>query len=428
MRLLAIVLSLAAVMSLVGCGPETPPAENEEILHPMAEAYVRLALEVGRHRPDFIDAYYGPPGWREAAQTGEPTPVAELLDRARSLLSELRNAPDSDRRLYLEKQVIATEAFLRKLAGEPMTLAEEARLLYDIEVPEISIEDLEAARARLEQLLPGDGQLADRVQAFRAGFRVPPDRRSAVVDAALSEFRRRTAAMVQLPDGETFVTSYVSDKPWGAYNWYLGGFKSRIEFNTDLPAEIGGLTHTVAHESYPGHHAYNSLLERHLVRDRGWVEYSIYVLYSPQSLIAEGTANAGIDVVMNAETRTEFLRETLAPLAGLPTDGLEKYLEVLAALEPLRYSGGLAARLLLDDGAPEDEVVNLLVRYGLNSEERARKSVEFFRAYGAYVYTYTIGEDLVNAYIGTGNDRPERFFSLLTKPVVPSQLTPRSDG
>jgi hypothetical protein len=88
----------------------------------------------------------------------------------------------------------------------------------------------------------------------------------------------------------------VTGKSWGAYNWYQGSFRSRIQVNTDLPIFIDRALDLACHEGYPGHHVYNVLLEKNLVRDRGWIEFTVYPLFSPQSLIAEGSANLGIEV------------------------------------------------------------------------------------------------------------------------------------
>ena len=102
----------------------------------------------------------------------------------------------------------------------------------------------------------------------------------------------RTLPVQLLPEktDESFTVEYVTDKQSGGYNWYNGNFHSVIQVNTDLPIFIDRAVDLAAHEGYPGHHVYNSLLEKNLVRDRGWVEFSVYPLFSPQSLVAEGAA------------------------------------------------------------------------------------------------------------------------------------------
>ncbi len=424
---IALFSSLVLLSLSGGCGddgPVTPPGDD---LGDVAEAYVKLALAVGRHDDNYIDAYYGPAEWRRAADAGDPVPAATLLEETRRLQGELGRREPSARRSYLEKQLVAVEGFLRRISGETLGLAEETRLLYDIEPPARSVGEFEAARARVERLLPGDGDLAQRVAAFRAGFEVPEDRVGAVVEAIVAEARRRTAERVELPAGERFETEYVRNKPWSAYNWYQGDLHSLIQVNLDLPVELGRILATMPHESYPGHHTYNALLERELVRGRGWPEFSVYVLYSPQSLIAEGTADAGVDVIMDAPERLRLMRDVLAPLAGLEGRDFDRYAELLEAVEPFKYARGEAARMLLDEGADDDTAVAFMVRYGLTPEDRARKSVDFIRTYRAYVYNYTAGEDLVLAHIGEGPDRAQRFFDLLKRPVVPSELVAAAD-
>jgi hypothetical protein len=303
-----------------------------------------------------------------------------------------------------------------------MTLSQEARLLYDLDPPVHTVAEFEAARGRLEELLPGAGNLADRVQTFRARFVVPSDHLEEVLRICLDVTREKTREYVTLPEKETFRTELVHDKPWSAYNWYKGDFASLIEVNTDLPIELAPHLSTIAHEGYPGHHTYNALLEDRLVRARGWQEFTVYPLYSPQSLLAEGTANAGLSVIMTDDEEWRIVQGDLAQRAGLNGEDFETYREVLEAIRPLRYVRGESARMLLDTGAPEPEVVEFLRRFGLMSEDRARKYLEFVRTYRSYVFNYTAGDDLVRDYIGEGPDRVERFFALLQRPATPSGL------
>ncbi len=418
MRAPLVVLAVA----VVACSGCRAPGRGSDPLDAVADEYVRLVLAVGRHDPGYVDAYYGPPEWKEEAARGEPRPVADLLRAATELRARAEAAPPSDRREFLVKQLAAVEAFVRRLGGERIPLEREARDLYDIEIPRHGIEEFEAARRELEAILPGEGDLAARAQEFQKRFEIPPDRLRAVVDACLGEARRRTAALCELPAGESFRVSIVRDKPWGAYNWYEGGLSSLIEVNTDLPLSLARVFGLLVHEGYPGHHTMNILLEDRLVRGRGWREFSVYPLYSPTSVIAEGTANVGEEIVATRAERVAFARDVLAPLAGLEGLDFETMEKARDAWRVLGHARGEAARMLLDEGEPEDEVVAFLMRHGLLEEPRARKAVEFMRAYGAYEFAYTVGEDLVRAHIGNGPDRVERFFALLDRPVTPSML------
>jgi len=406
-------------MAVVSC---TSAPDDSSAIDDEAERYVRLALAVGRHDPSYVDAYYGPEAWKTDAEDGEPVPLPELLRRARELRADLDGGAPSDRRDFLIKQLLAAEGVVRRLTGEPMTLSEETRLLFDIEPPVHPIDEFVAARQRLEELFPGEGDLGEKIEAFRRRYVIPEDRLEAVVSVALELCRERTLPHIALPEGESFRFSLVEDRPWGAYNWYQGEFHSLIEVNTDLPIELASIFRTMCHEGYPGHHTYNVLLEDRLVRGWGWQEFTVYPLYSPQSLLAEGTANAGRGVVLTDDEYWGLLASSLAPTAGLEDRDLDVYREVLDALRPLRYVRGEAARMLFDQGVDEDEIVDFLMRFELVSEERARKTIEFLRAYRSYIFTYTVGEDLVDAYLEDGPDRTERFFDILQRPMTPSRL------
>jgi len=392
----------------------------------LAESYVKLVLAVGRHDDLYVDAYYGPPAWRTEAAARAPVPLADLLADARALRGRVDAAPwPADRKRYLDKQLVAVEAHIRRLSGERMTLTEECRALYDADPPRHDVAEFAEAHRALEAIVPGTGPLGPRIEALRKAVHVPKVQIAGTLRRALEIARDANAPFVKLPAGEDFETVLVTGKPWGAYNWYLGNFKSRIELNTDLPTELNGLLGTMCHEGYPGHHVYNVLLEDKLVKGRGWVEYTVYPLYSPQSLLAEGTANVGIDILFSDDERRRALTERLGPVAGVPADAILALDRLRDALHPLKYVQGEAARMLLDEGKPEAEVAAFVSRWALSTEERARKSVSFAATYRSYVFNYSLGEDIVRDWIGTGPDRRRRFYELLDRPVVPSDLRRR---
>lgn len=423
------VLSLVPPLVLLGaCGgtPGSPAPPSTSALDTLAESYVKLVLAVGRHDPIYVDAYYGPSAWKTEAAAGEPVPLPDLLARTRELRRELDTVEGpADRRRFLDKQLVAVSGHLRRLSGERMTLTEECRVLYDVDPPRHDVREFAAAHEALQALVPGQGPLGPRIDAVHKAVYIPKGSVAKAVIDALDLVHKANAPLVKLPAGESFDSVLVSGKPWGAYNWYLGNFRSRIELNTDLPTELNGLLGTMCHEGYPGHHVYNVILEDRLVNGRGWVEYTVYPLYSPQSLLAEGTANVGIDILFSDDERRRVLTEVLGPAAGVPKDAILALDRIRDALRPLKYVNGEAARMLLDDGTPEADVVRFVSKWGLANEEKARKSVAFAKTYRSYVFNYSVGEDVVRGWIGAGPDRRRRFFELLDRPVVPSDLVRR---
>jgi hypothetical protein len=399
-----------------------------------AEAYVRLVLAMGQHDADYVDAYYGPPEWRDKTEREAPS-LETIHDRALGLADRLAATEPPDGSLeslrlsYLRRQTAALIARVGMLRGDKLRFDEESLALYDAVAPTLSEEHFRSLNDSLDEALPGTGSLAARLDAFRQSFVIPLERLDRVFTKAIEICRARTAERIPLPSRETFRVEYVTGKSWSGYNWYKGAFASLIQVNTDLPVFIDRAIDLAAHEGYPGHHVYNALLEKHLVRDRGWNEYSVYALFSPQSLIAEGTANFGIDVAFPAEGRVEFEKSVLFPLAGLDPTRAGAYYEVLALIDQLSYAGNEAARRYINGEITAEQAARWLTEYALYSPERASQRVRFIDQYGAYVINYNLGKDLVRRHVealGGTEDNPQRrweiFEELLSSPRLPSTL------
>jgi len=413
----------------------TDPAALDSVLNPLAEAYVKLVLAVGEHDPNYVDAYYGPPEWREAVQ-GTRAPLEQLRGTADSLLAALAPLPADSlaqlaqlRHRYLTRQLEAVRAYIGILGGQKLSFDEESRALYDAVAPTHPEAHFQTLLDSLAAVLPGAGPLPARVERFKREFIIPPEKVDTVFRAAIAEARRRTAAHMLLPAGEDFRLEYVTDQPWSGYNWYQGNSRSLIQINTQLPIYIDRAVDLGAHEGYPGHHVYNALLEAALVRGRGWPEYSVYPLYSPQSLVAEGSANYGIEVAFPGEERPAFERDVLYPLARLEPARAAEYERVRTLVERLSYAGNEAARKYLDGEIDADSAAQWLNRYALYEPERARQRVRFIDTYRSYVINYNHGQDLVRRYVeaqgGTAQDPDRRwrvFAELLSSPRLPSGL------
>lgn len=403
-----------------------------------AESYVKLVLGVGQHDPDYVDAYYGPPEWKAEAEAAK-RPLAELRAEAARLVEALQGyspaspaSPDEMVRLrqqYLTRQLQSMVTRIDMLSGKRLTFDEESQALYDAVAPKYGAEHFQRILDKLEGLVPGDGPLPERIDRFRAGFVIPREKLDAVFGAAIAECRRRTLEHVELPPGESFAVEYVTNKSWSGYNWYQGNFHSLIQVNTDLPIYVDRAIDLACHEGYPGHHVYNMLLEKHLVKDRGWPEFSVYALFSPQSLIAEGTANFGIAVAFPGDERVRFEREKLFPLAGIDPATADRYYEVYSLTLDLAYAGNEAARGYLDGTMTREQAIDWVVRYNLYSPARAEQRTKFFDQYRSYVINYNLGQDLVRQYVernGGTEANPARrwevFGQLLASPRLPSDL------
>jgi hypothetical protein len=256
---------------------------------------------------------------------------------------------------------------------------EESKDLFGTAAPVFDEKHYQELAGQLNSLLPGTGTVPSRFQTLANRFIIPKDKLDTVFKAAIAECRKRTLQHYALPASEDFKLEFVTDKSWSGYNWYKGNFQSVIQINTDINIFIDRAIDVGSHESYPGHHVYNMLLEKNLFHDQGLLEISVYPLYSPQSLIAEGSANYGIDVVFPGNEKAAFAREVLLPLAGLDTTGIALYFTVLQTKSKLNYVRNEVARGLFSGTMSEEEALRWLQDYGLQNQETAKKSISFIR-------------------------------------------------
>jgi hypothetical protein len=432
---------LAAVaLGVAACSSDSANNYQAEAMSidPIADEYVRLVLSLGLHDKDYVDAYLGPDEWKVEAET-RALSVAEIGQKAQGLIEDLNavslaaDGPDAElnaqRRRSLLRTLESLVARTQMLTGEKFSFDEESLALYDAQAPTRAAAEFQSALNELEGRLPGSGSLSDRLNEFNKDFIIPTEKLDVVFRAAVDACREKTLERMELPADESFVIEYVSDKSWSGYNWYKGEYHSLIQVNTDLPIYIDRALDLACHEGYPGHHVYNLLIERALVKERGWAEFLVYPLFSPRSLIAEGSANFGIEVAFPGEERMRFERDVLFPLTGLDADRVEEFYEVQKLTSKLAYSGNEAARGYLDGTMSAEEAVEWMTTYSLSSKERAEQRLRFVEQYRSYVINYNLGKDLVRSYIegsgGTADDPDARwrlFTDLLSKPYLPSDL------
>ncbi|MFA6085501.1 MAG: hypothetical protein WC743_14150 [Mucilaginibacter sp.] len=424
------------ILFVLSCKQNVADSPETKKLNGLARDYVTLGLTIGQYDKDFVDAYYGPDSLKPAKPAGEVFPKDSLLASVNSLMNDLKvvagsGSIDSNRMRanWMYNQLLAFGRRIRIYTEEYRSFDEESRELFGVAAPVFAEEHYQVEVDKLDSLLPGKGKVNDRFQKLANKFVIPKEKLDVVMKAAIAEARKRTLAHYKLPAKENFSLEYVTDKPWSGYNWYKGNYTSVVQINTDTKIFIDRAIDVGSHESYPGHHVYNTLLEEKLYHDRGYVEVSLYPLFSPQSLIAEGSANYGIEIAFPGDEKVKFAKDILLPLAGLDTTGIALYFKALAIKGELNYARNDAARGIINETMSCGKALTWLKKYCLMNDETAEKSLSFIKKYRSYVINYNYGQDLVKSYIerngGTAKapeKRWELFGHLLSNEMNPADL------
>lgn len=391
----------------------------------LAREYVRLGLRCDRLLTGLVDAYTGDLALRREV-LGEPRPYpAELAKQARSLRAAVLDAELSERRRdFLERQLVAVECAMNRLAGQQCGFRAELGAYFDVNVQFGDSDRYRAAHTALADVLPGGGPLAARMAAYRKREEIPAERIGPAVQALSAALRKPTRRQAELPDGEAVYYEFTTNRPWSAFNHYLGDYRSRVVVNVDVAGRASALPQLVAHEAYPGHHAERCRREAGPVRRDGCLEQAIFLLNTPQCVLSEGLAELALPAVVGPA----WGRWAQAVLAELNVwmDGelAERVETAMAGLLEVRQD---AALLLHDRGASQDEVIAYLGRWLLVSEPRARQMLRFLvhPLWRAYLTSYVEGRRLVLEWLAArpaGEPTMVRFRRLMDEPFTPAAL------
>jgi len=399
----------------------------------LIDEYLLLGLRFDRIEEGYVDAFTGDPRLRgQVADEPAPEP-AGLARQADRLLAGLSGVPRSsdpaagftDQRAdFIAAHLRALGCAGRRFAGEDIGFVDEVRHYFDVEISRGEPDRYRAAHARIDEVLGGTGGLVERMEADRRADEIPADRLEDCVRAFSSALRDVVRSTYPLPDTETVVYEVVTDKPWSGFNYYEGDYRSTVAINADLKQQMSNLPGLVAHESYPGHHTEHCRKEAGLVAGLGHGEQTIFLVNTPQCLMAEGLADLALHAAVGPGWGV-WAAEIYADL-GLRFDGerAEALSQARAALAEVRQD---AALMLHDEHRDVDDVAAFLQRWLLVDDTRARQSLRFLSSplWRAYTSTYVEGYRLLRTWL---EDRPadvgptERFGRLLDEPLIPSSL------
>ena len=395
----------------------------------LVREYLLLGLRFDRIEEGYVDSFTGDQRLRRQV-ANEPVPDPAVLavqaDRLRSELAQLpRSAGFTEQRAeFIDAHLRALGCAARKFAGETIGFVEEVEDYFDVRISRGDPDRYRAAHIRIDDLLGGAGPLAERMEADRRADELPPERLREAIDAFSSALRDRVRTTFPLPDRETVTYEVVTDKPWSGFNYYEGDYRSRVAVNADLKQQMSQLPALIAHEAYPGHHTEHCRKEAGLVGGRGQHEHTIFLVNTPQCLMAEGLADLALHAAVGPGWGA-WAQEIYVDL-GLRFDGerAEALAEARAGLVGVRQD---AALMLHDENRDVDEVVAYLQRWLLIGDTRARQALRFLSdpLWRAYTSTYVEGHRLLRGWL---EDRPEgvglaeRFARLLDEPLIPSSL------
>lgn len=436
MKKYALLLFAFLMIAFVSCKNSTKSDDEQPYLVELSDSlgadFIRLAFSIGEYDENYVDAYFGPEYLENEGKDMELT-LMQINNFADSLIALIDdNMYEFDKLDKLQRQRVQNlKEFLSSLSaralqlnGETYTFDMETELYYDMVAPDYPLSHYDEILMELDSALPGKGTLESRYDDWSSQFSIPAERVSECFDFVLDEARKRTIEFINMPTYEDVMVEYVTNKPWGGYNWYQGNANSLIQINSSGRMNVGTLIALSTHECYPGHHVFYTILDETYYKERGWVEYSLIPLFSHIAFWAEGTANYAADVVFPGHDMIEILHEVFQ-MAGIDTTLAEKYIEIRNIRKKMEFLDNYCAEAYLDGSMSKDEVAELYAKYNLTSTSAGLGFLSFIDIYGAYIINYNLGEKCIREYIEpegdlTKEERWARFEKAIFNVVPPA--------
>lgn len=393
-----------------------------------AERLVELTLKAGTIDENLVDSYIG----TIEIDTTEEYNIDDLKKSFELLTKDILEIDaDTESKMYRKNYQIgianAVITRLRVLNAEKISFIDECENIYQY-TPEVKeYEYFDSLLIEVDNYLAGDESLPIKLSNYRQKFKIKYSKIDEAFRKSVEEARKVTSNYITLPDSESVVIEYLDGAPWSAYNWYQGKYKSLIQVNMQSNIYLERVLDLAAHESYPGHHVYYSLRDKMYYQDSGFVEFSIYTLFSPVSFLAEGTAVYGNDLVFPGDRKIDFLRSEITGKYKYTYQELKEYFDLQELFSKLDEVQITIARDYIDKKISDETALKYIQKYGLESENSSYRRLDFIRRYRSYIINYTAGKQLVDSYIRkkAGNDNEKKwqvYKDILEKPYLPSDL------
>jgi len=434
---------LLAFVLLIGfiaysCGSTSANSQDDLYLSELADSlgndFIRLSFNIGEYDENYVDAYFGPDYLKDEALAMGLT-LVEINIFADSLIALIEdNIGDYDKLGSLDKMRIDNlRKFLSSLSARALFLNgvifpfdNETELYYDMVAPDYTLHHYDEILEELDEAVPGTGTLDSRYDEWSSQFSIPAEKVSVCFNYVLEKARAKTKEFIEMPAHESVTVEYVSNKPWGGYNWYQGNSQSLIQINSSGNMNVNSLITLSTHECYPGHHLFYTLLDEIYYKERGWTEYSIIPLFSHTAFWAEGTANYAADVVFPGQDMVDILHDVFE-MAGIDTTLAVKYIEINSIRKKTKFLDNFCAKNYLDGIMSKEDLAGIYSKYNLSSIGAGLGLLSFVDIYRSYIINYNLGEQAIRNHIDPENtlskqERWERFEEAMLNILPPSMV------
>lgn len=243
-----------------------------------------------------------------------------------TLIGKAKEINDELRRIAITSDLESLKVVVKWLSGENIPYIRLVEGIFGITPSKFGQNEIRKAQQKVEDsstTLPG-ATVSEKILKWREKSKISGKTLKKMIDTEIAELTKEIAQLFEKHIFTHFPTKIenkgviyktVKGKPWGAYNYYKGNYKSVNAFNIDRPFNKYGLIWTSCHEYE--HHVANLCTEKYY-RENKSLDLAAVLLHTKRSIIAEGTADCArnfLDIKLGGEYGKLF--ESLSNLGSM---------------------------------------------------------------------------------------------------------------
>ena len=364
-------------------------------LDKLSELFVALILRIQEKTPGLVsEIWINPETLNQIKNTYTSSNNETIIKKfTESLASE----PDLSRKEYLTGLLTS---LVYQLGDEnDKDLVNFYKNTYDFDLTCISEKEISEANAKLQKL-ERDNNLYRHDLFLKLNVKK---------ENLLPEFKRyldkyKALLPKYLETNGEFEYEVVSQAPWGAFNYHIAPFISKLTLNSSVGLTTLDLKHLAVHEAFGGHHTELSLKDRLLVnKQRG--ENGFVLVYSPQVFISEGLAEAAFEIFQYDKDLT-----------------IEE--QVISAYQDLSIAlTNKVVFMYYQDKLPKEEIEKYIDSFDMGDLGKSNIiNFVYDQIFGEYPAVYYSAKKFMLETYERAKDKKGFLLEVYTQPVTPSLL------
>jgi len=409
----------------------------------LAQEYVDLTIAKEKYEKTTDVNWYTPrPYWKRESmdfsrdektlmeplmeKKSEGRTLKDILDESEFLISCLElykktaKPEEMDRIDYLIDHAISLNTRVLLLKGEKISYDDMTNRCYNLVAPQYNYSLFDEILKELDDTIPGNGSLSERVSDFQKRILVPPDKLPRTLTAVTQEFHNFAVKNMDVSKNNMPRLGFKNLNGLPFLTILYGYCYDRFEYfrylGLDYPYTVDKIMEVIGHEMEPGHLTYFEMRMKTFI-DTSYPEMSLVSQHTPSSAFCEGAARRSVYMCFNnsMDEVVEFEKNIIFELGGLDK-GLCKCMPVWHKFMDISNYGKLEVERNIWNGIwSKEEAGKFMERYLIAEPGKGAEMVDHFPKDDGHFVCHDYARDIVGEYFSSVTDTTAEQWKLYHK-------------